>query len=121
MRDRDRGRKRTGRRDNRLSSRKRRALVAQVRAEGEALGIPCFRCTRPIDYTLPWPDPWCYTLDETRPRALGGDPESRADVAPAHLTCNAAAGARLGNALRRVPGQQQRGQGSGSHTSRSWG
>lgn len=107
------------RRDNRLTSRKRRRLVTQVKAEGG----DCWRCGEPIDLALKWPHTRSFSLDEVVERALGGNPESRADVAPAHLGCNSRAGARFGNALRagRTPARHRGSAAGGAYTSRSWG
>jgi len=61
-------------------------------------GQPCPRCGEPM-----WPHQ-PLDRDHTTPRALGGK-DSRGVLSHAH--CNRSAGARLGNRLRGLRGQQQ--------------
>jgi 5-methylcytosine-specific restriction endonuclease McrA len=77
--------------DPRLKTAKR----ARLRAEVKALGLPCWLCGQPIDYTARKATPWSYVLDEIVPRWRGGDPEDRANVAPAHWRCNARRGQQV--------------------------
>lgn len=55
---------------------------------------PCCRCGQAIDYTLVWPDPWCFTVDHyPHPLSLRPDlAEDPSNLRPAHLRCNQAAG-----------------------------
>jgi 5-methylcytosine-specific restriction endonuclease McrA len=69
----------------------RRKLRARVKAEGRVCGI----CGRPIDYSLPAGDPWCYELDEIVPFALGGSPYDYDNVQPAHRICNQRKGKKM--------------------------
>lgn len=55
-------------------------------------GTPCWRCRRPMYRGMR------LQLDHTTPRALGG----QGPRALVHGSCNEAAGARLGNQLRRL-------------------
>lgn len=74
-----------------LTTRARRRVMAQVRAE-ERL---CHLCGWPVDLTL---DRQRHPLgscgDELIPRADGGDPEDRANVRHAHRLCNGIRGRR---------------------------
>lgn len=78
--------------DPRLKSGGRKRLRGAVARQG----LPCNKCGQPIDYSGPW------HLDELLPRVFGGDPLDPGNVAPAHVACNTAAGARLANTLRRA-------------------
>lgn len=55
---------------------------------------PCGICEQPIDYSLRWPDLWCYVVDHIIPIDSGKTPEERAalDVLTnkqaAHHKCN---------------------------------
>jgi hypothetical protein len=83
--------------DPRLKTPARKALRATVAKECG----PCWRCGLPIDYSLPWPHLRSYVLDEIISRDDGGDPLDPQNVAPAHLDCNARAGAAITNRKRR--------------------
>lgn len=48
----------------------------------------CYICGRPVDKSLPWPHPWCKTVDETIPVCRGGDPLDWDNVRLAHNWCN---------------------------------
>ena len=48
----------------------------------------CYICGRPVDKSLPWPDPWYKTVDETIPVARGGSPLDWGNVGLAHNWCN---------------------------------
>lgn len=62
----------------------------------------CYLCGQPIDYTLRWPDPWCYTVDHVIPLDAGGA-DTLDNKAAAHWTHNRAKGKRTdgGPTLRR--------------------
>ncbi len=98
MKPRPTGRKAQPTGDPRLKTPARKALRARV----AALGLPCHRCGHPINYTGPW------DLDELLARDDGGDPLDPTNVAPTHVTCNRAAGARRTNAKRRARGGAER-------------
>jgi 5-methylcytosine-specific restriction endonuclease McrA len=67
---------------------------------------PCGICLEPIDYTLKWPDLWCYVVDHVIPIDSGRTPEDRAalDVLTnkqaAHHKCNREKWHRLPEQLR---------------------
>ena len=61
--------------------------------------LVCHRCGRPIDKALRWPDLMSKSVDHIVDLAAGGEPLDPANLAPAHLSCNARAGA-LGKARR---------------------
>lgn len=63
---------------------------------------PCYLCGEPIDYTLAWPDPWCFTVDHIVPLDAGG-PDTLTNKAAAHWTHNRAKGHRTdgGPTIRR--------------------
>lgn len=92
----------SGARDPRLKSGARLRCLAIVRARGE----PCCRCGRPINYQLRHragrPNPAAFVGDEIISRRDGGDPTDPANVRAAHHRCNAQAGARVTNAIRRA-------------------
>lgn len=92
-------------RDPRLKNGERKRLRAAVRAERiPHCGRPdCKWPGVPIDYDAPAHSRFAFDLDEIVPVVAGGDPLNRANVRPAHASCNRAAGARLGNSLRGQP------------------
>jgi 5-methylcytosine-specific restriction endonuclease McrA len=72
----------------------RRLCAAQ-----RALGLPCWRCGKPIDYRLTGlvaqRSPWAFTLDHLIPLSLGGSLLNPANARSAHRRCNSARGNRL--------------------------
>jgi HNH endonuclease len=54
----------------------------------------CQHCRKPVDKSLPWPDPLSKSLDHRLPLSLG-DSHTEANVQLAHLICNARKGARI--------------------------
>lgn len=70
-----------------------RTACAAVRARVQA-GEPCRLCGRPINLALPARTRWSFSVDHLVPLSAGGDPLNPANLAPAHLGCNAARGAR---------------------------
>ncbi|MEU0109522.1 HNH endonuclease [Streptomyces sp. NPDC006251] len=72
-----------------------RRLCAQQRA----LGLPCWRCGHPIDYSLTGyaaqRSRWAFTLDHAIPLSLGGDLLDPANARSAHRRCNSARGNRI--------------------------
>jgi hypothetical protein len=77
--------------DSRLGHRRRRQVVAQVRAEEPY----CHLCGYPIDLTRDrHRDPLASCIDELTPRAHGGDPLNRHQCRHAHRWCNGSRGTR---------------------------
>ena len=72
-----------------------RRLCSQQRA----LGLPCWRCGHPIDYSLAsyaaQRSRWAFTLDHAIPLSLGGDLLDPANARSAHRRCNSARGNRI--------------------------
>ena len=67
----------------------RRRLAAQ---EG---GDECWLCGRPLDPSIPTPDPMSVEIDEIVPVALGGDPLDDANCRLVHRACNLRKGCRV--------------------------
>ncbi len=61
-----------------------RKLKATVRAEETV----CWRCRQPIDYSLPYPHPYSFTVGHIQDLVLGGDPYARDNVHAEHFFCN---------------------------------
>lgn len=69
-----------------------------LRKRVAALGLPCWLCGHPIDYSLTTyidpkdgrekRHPWSFELDEVIPVSKGGDPLDIRNVRPAHRICN---------------------------------
>lgn len=53
-----------------------------------AMDVPCNICGRPIDPTIPWPDPWSAEVDEVIPVSRGGSPTDLRNLAKVHRRCN---------------------------------
>lgn len=72
-----------------------RELCKQQRA----LGLPCWWCGQPIDYSLTGAlaqrSRWAFTLDHVLPLTRGGDLLDKANARSAHRRCNSARGNRL--------------------------
>lgn len=72
-----------------------RRLTAQQRA----LGLPCWRCGHPIDYSLTGyaaqRSRWAFTLDHAVPLSKGGSLLDPANARSAHRRCNSARGNRI--------------------------
>lgn len=72
--------------------RARRAYLAECKA----LGMPCARCGRAIDYDMPWtpgaPHPDYPTVNHRIPIAHGGDPFDPNGYEPMHFRCNSGLG-----------------------------
>ncbi len=55
---------------------------------------PCALCEQPIDYTLKYPDPLCFTVDHITPIGRNPTPERILELdvlsnkQPAHFACN---------------------------------
>ncbi len=62
----------------------------------------CYLCGEPIDYSLKFPDPWCFTVDHVIPLEAGGV-DDLSNKAAAHWTHNRAKGYRTdgGPVIRR--------------------
>ena len=88
--------------DPNLQTYKRRKLRAAIAFDKLPCQHPqCKYPGVPIDYDSK-SGPLSYVLDEVIPRAMGGDPADPRNVRPAHHACNAAAGARLSNVIRKA-------------------
>ena len=68
----------------RSNGHRRSQVVRMVRSWGR----PCAICGRPIDYSLPPGDPWCFEVDEIVPVSKGGSPLDPGNVQPTHRRCN---------------------------------
>ncbi|MDA3624268.1 HNH endonuclease signature motif containing protein [Saccharopolyspora sp. WRP15-2] len=66
----------------------------RLRAELKAQGLPCWLCGQLIDYDLPYPDPWSFSVDHVRPVSKGGASVDPDNCRPAHLQCNQRKGDR---------------------------
>lgn len=62
---------------------------------------PCGICKLPIDYSLPYLDPYEFVVDHVIPLALGG-PDTIENKQAAHRTCNRTKGASLEPVARKV-------------------
>ena len=61
-----------------------RAVIARGKPD-------CALCAKPIDYTLKYPDPWCYVVDHILPVIKYPDlADELTNKQPAHNTCNRA-------------------------------
>lgn len=65
---------------------KHRAIIAKAKPA-------CHICGRPIDYTLPYPDPGCFVVDHLVPIAKGGS-DAIENKKAAHHACNSKKRAR---------------------------
>lgn len=55
----------------------------------------CALCGRPVDKNLPFPNPWCATVDHIIPVAKGGHPSALDNLQLAHLICNQVKSSKL--------------------------
>lgn len=60
----------------------------RLRDRLKASGAPCWVCGQPIDVTLPWWNPWSFSVDHIVPLVAGGAPLAAENVASAHRRCN---------------------------------
>lgn len=65
----------------------------RYRQRWAATGSACAICGKPIDYTLAWPDKWCFVVDHKTAIANGGRHDF-ANTQPAHNHCNSQKRAR---------------------------
>lgn len=65
-----------------LRDRARRRIAQQVKA-----GEPCHLCGRPIDLSVPYPEPDSFTVDHITPTSRGGR-DDFTGLRPAHNRCN---------------------------------
>ena len=77
----------------------------KARAELRTLGLPCWVCRQPIDYTLRWPHPGSFTADHVIELDRGGDLTDPANLRACHARCNIRRGNyyRQGRDLRDAP------------------
>ncbi len=77
----------------RWGGRRASEALARVKTVGRARGLPCWICGGEIDYDLAWPDLMSCTVQHKVARAVRPHLTwSPSNWAPAHLTCNSAAG-----------------------------
>ena len=55
----------------------------------------CALCGKPVDKTLPFPDPFSATVDHIIPVAKGGHPSALDNLQLAHLICNQVKSSKL--------------------------
>ncbi|OBJ58960.1 HNH endonuclease [Mycobacterium asiaticum] len=66
-----------------IRDRARRRIAQRVRA-----GEPCCFCRRPIDLTVPWPEPDSFVVDHHTPTSHGGADHGHDQLRPVHKQCN---------------------------------
>lgn len=88
-----------------LKGRRWQALCRQIRMSSDV--HICHWCRRLIDLDAPPRTPMSFSVDHKLPRALGGAPYDRDNLAVAHYGCNSAKGARVGQRPR--PARMSRG------------
>lgn len=82
------------------SGRARSEALAYVKAIGRRRNSPCQICSQPIDYTLEYPHPDSCSVQHIKSRHLFPHLTwDRSNWAPAHLTCNKAAGTGITSEL----------------------
>jgi len=62
----------------------------------------CAICGKPVDFSIPYPDPMCATVDHIIPIAMGGHPSDLDNLQLAHFKCNRLKGQDL-NAKKNGP------------------
>lgn len=67
---------------SRTSHRRYRSNRARVIRNSDTCAI----CGKPLDKSIPWPDPWCTTTDHVVPIADGG--HNLGTLQAAHRICN---------------------------------
>lgn len=77
----------TGRKRNSTQGDRDRTTIARHKPN-------CAICGKAIDYTLKWPDPWCFVVDHIMPLKRGGR-DTLSNKQPAHNTCNSTKRARI--------------------------
>lgn len=59
------------------------------------MGLPCYWCGHPIDYTLDSErHPLAFTCDELHPISRGGDPLDPTNLVASHRVCNGSRGTK---------------------------
>lgn len=48
----------------------------------------CAICGKPVDFSIPYPNPMCATVDHIIPIAMGGHPSDLENLQLAHFKCN---------------------------------
>ncbi len=77
-----------------------RTLRDRMREHYAAIGAPCEICSEPINYSLRYPHRMSFSIEHRTPVWAGGSDKDARNLGAAHLSCNAAKGAREGNQLR---------------------
>jgi 5-methylcytosine-specific restriction endonuclease McrA len=85
----------------RTNDRKYRKQRAALMVEG----VICVLCGQPIDLSLKWPDPMCFTADHITPVDKGG--HNLGPLQPMHATCNRARGTKDLDLVRLVRHSRQ--------------
>lgn len=60
----------------------------------DTYGLSCHLCDSDIDHTLPWPNPFSFTVDHVIPISKGGTNDF-SNVRPAHARCNFSKGNKV--------------------------
>lgn len=63
----------------------------------------CGICGRPVDFSIPWPDPMSACVDHIIPIAKGGHPSDIDNLQLAHMICNRDKSDKLGQRSAVVP------------------
>ncbi|KAF4408666.1 HNH endonuclease signature motif containing protein [Streptomyces lycii] len=70
----------------------------QLRDQQRALGLPCWLCGRPVDYSVKGvaarSHPWAFSLDHVVPLSKGGSLLDPLNARTAHMRCNRSKGNR---------------------------
>lgn len=71
------------------TSRRYRQLRKTFRSNCEQNNTPCWLCSQPIDYTIPWPEEQSFELDHLHPRSTHPQhAEDPANFRASHRACN---------------------------------
>lgn len=70
-----------------------------LRRRAKRLGLPCWLCGYPFDFTLDYRDPMAFTADHIHAVAAGGS--MTGELRPAHRSCNSRRG--VGRVPKAVP------------------
>ena len=85
----------------RKAGRAYQTFKAYIRHAHAITNQPCALCGEPIDYTLAYPNPWCWSLDHIQAIHQGGMEFDPANTQASHLRHNLSRGASEGNHKRK--------------------